>query len=292
VKVIASELEALRVDVMQGDAERALPEIERRLDEVRGWWRRRRRGETVPEAPEEVFLGRVLIAGLDIARQADQALECWAACLDLLEEIEATNRSLGEGEHQLARTRFNQYGPLLRLGRLDEAQGTLEACLQAFGEADDLTSQAKTLSALADLWDKRGDRGQAAALERQALAVENRLPDLAGRSISHGNLSSYLDPLGEGPEAARHLLAAIVYDVVIDHRQFLKTDLNNLAIHMRRAAAGGRRYELPRLADLLARPELEALRQVLVDRGVDAGELQGSIDQLVDQVRSQVETAG
>ena len=91
---------------------------------------------------------------------------------------------------------------------------------------------------------------------------------------------------------ARHLLAAIVYVVVIGHRQYLKTSLDNLASRMRRAAAGGERYELPRLADLLARPELEALRQVLADRGVDVGELQEAIDQHVDQVRSQVEAAG
>ena len=61
---------------------------------------------------------------------------------------------------------------------------------------------------------------------------------------------------------------------------------------MRRAAAGGERYELPRLADLLARPEFEVLRETLADRGVDHGELQGEIDRLVDQVRSEIEAAG
>lgn len=66
------------------------------------------------------------------------------------------------------------------------ARRVLEGCLHIFREADDVTNQAKALSALADLWDKRGDRVQAVALERQALAVRDRLPDLAGRSISHG----------------------------------------------------------------------------------------------------------
>lgn len=83
----------------------------------------------------------------------------------------------------------------------------------------------------------------------------------------------------------------MVYHVVIDHREFLKTGLHNLAIHVRRAGAGGERYELPRLTDLLARPEFEALRETLADRGVDLGELQGEIDRIVDQVRSQLEAA-
>jgi tetratricopeptide (TPR) repeat protein len=287
VHVVGSELEALRIDVMQGDAERALPEIERRLDEVRGWWRRRREGETVPEAPDAVLLGRVLVSGLDIARQANLALKRWQPCLDLLEEIEATDRSLGEGEHELARTRFNRYGPLLRLGRFDEAQHLLQGCLQVFRQVDDLTNQSKALSALADLWDERGDRGQAVALERQALAVRNRLPDLADRSISHGNLSNYLDRLGERPEAARHMLAAIVYLVVIRHQEHLNIVLSNLGIHMSRAAASGSRYDLPPLAELLERPDLEALRQVLTDGGVNIEALQAQLDALVEEVRQE-----
>jgi tetratricopeptide (TPR) repeat protein len=258
---------------------------------VRGWWRRRREGETVPEAPDAVLLGRVLVSGLDIARQANLALKRWQPCLDLLEEIEATDRSLGEGEHELARTRFNRYGPLLRLGRFDEAQHLLQDCLQVFRQVDDPTMQSKALSALADLWDERGDRGQAVALQRQALAIRNRLPDLADRSISHGNLSNYLDRLGERPEAARHMLAAIVYDLVIDQCQLLRIYRNNLGILMRRAAAKEKRYELPRLADLLERPEFAALRQVLTNGGVDLEQLQEAIDTLVEQVRKQAEAA-
>lgn len=292
VHVVASELEALRIDVMQGRAQRALPEIERRLAEVRGWWLRQRGGEAVREAPDAVLLGRVLVGALDIAREANSALNRWPESLHLLEEIEATERSLGEGMHELTRTRFNQYGPLLRLGRFDEAQRLLEGCLQVFREVDDLTNQAMALSALADLWDKRGDRGQAAALQRQALTVLNRLPGLADRAMSHGNLSNYLDRVGDWDGTAQHSLAAVVYDLITNHRQGLALRLRNLAIDMRRAAAGGGRYELPRLAELLERPDFAALRQVLAERGVDLGELQASIDAHVEQVRSQVEAGG
>jgi len=290
VQVVGSELEALRIDVMQGAAERAWPEIASRLDEVRAWWRRTRGGEPVPEAPDPVFLGRVLVGALDIAEDANRALERWQACLDLLAEIEETKRTSGEGQHERARTRINRYGPLLSLRRLDDAQRVLEGCLDVFREADDVTNQSKALSALADLWDERGDRVQAVALERHALAVRDRLPDLADRSISHGNLSNYLDRSGETEEAARHLLAAIVYDLVMNHRQGLNVNLSNLGNRMRRAAPDP--YELPRLADLLSRPEFEALKRVLEASGFDAEGLQGTIDGIVEDVRQQVASTG
>lgn len=290
--VLGSELEALRIDVKQGGAARALPEIERRLAEVRGWWRRRRGGEAVPEAPDAVVLGRVLVGALDIARQANSALKRWQVCLDLVEEMETTRGSLGEGKHELAFTRFNRYYPLLSLGRLDEAQRLLEGCLQVFCEVDDLTGQARVLSALADLWNRRGDHGQAVALERQALAVLSRLPALADRAASHANLSGYLGHLGEEGGMSQHSLAAIVYCVVTNHRQGLALALSNLAVSMRRGIADGSRYELPRLPDLLARPEFTALREALPAGGVDLVELQAGIDTLVEQVRSQAEGGG
>jgi len=285
LSVLRSELEALRVDVMQGGAEEALPEIESRLQEVRSWWWRHRAGEPVPEAPEAVALARALISGLDIARTANLALMQWETCLAIVAELEEAERALGESEHELARTRFYRYWPLLRLGRLDEAQRVLEDCLEFFRGSGDLTMEASTLSALAGLWDERGDDQQAAGLARRGLAVFNRLSDLADRSRSHNNLANGLDRLGAAEEAARHQLAAIVYDLVTAHRQLLAGHLRNLAIFMRRAAASGGRYELPRLAELLARPEFEPLQRTLAEWNVAVEELQGKVDQVVEEVR-------
>ena len=232
------------------------------------------------------------MGALEILLAARLALEHWPECLQLLEEIEATQESLGEGKHELARTRFNRYGPLLRLGHLDDAKRLLEDCLGVFREVDDLANQARALTALADLWDESGDSSQAVALERQALAVSNRLPALADRAISHGNLSNYLGRLGDLEGMAQQSLAAIAYDVTTNHRQDLAVRLENLAVDMRRAAAGGSRYELPRLPDLLARPEFTALKETLAAGGVDLVELQSTIDALVEQVRSQAEAGG
>ncbi len=76
-------------------------------------------------------------------------------------------------------------------------------------------------------------------------------------------------------------MAAIIYDLVIGHRQGLATDLRNLEIFMRDAAASGKRYELPRLAGLVARPEFEPLRRTLAERNVEVEALQAEIDRLV-----------
>jgi tetratricopeptide (TPR) repeat protein len=292
VNVLASELEALRVDVRQGEAQRVLPEVESRLQKVRVWWWRHRAGEPVPEAPDPVYLARVLISGLDIAFYANLALKRWEACLGVLTEIEETQRALGEGEHELARIRFNRYGPLLRLGRLDEAQRVLESCLAVFREVGDFQHKAKVLSALADLWAERDDHEQAAGLERQALAVCNRLSGFEDRSISHANLAKYLERLGAAEEAARHQLAAIVYFLVMGHGQHLPTVMRNLAILMRRAAAEGGRYELPRLAELLARPEFEPLQRTLTEWNVAPDALQARVDEFVDEVWRRVEEGG
>ena len=134
-------------------------------------------------------------------------------------------------------------------------------------------------------------------------ACRGRSPDPAGRSISHGNLSNYLDRSGATDEAARHLLAAIVYDLVTNRRQGLAIKLKNLANRIRRADG---EYELPGVAAsspwgdrggkthtpsaqpigvLLGRPEFAALGEYLSSSGREVEEVQAGIDVLVGEVR-------
>ena len=56
--VIGRELEALRIDIMQGRAAEALPQVEERLAQVEVWWQRHRSGQSVPEAPDLESLAR------------------------------------------------------------------------------------------------------------------------------------------------------------------------------------------------------------------------------------------
>ncbi|ETX04231.1 MAG: hypothetical protein ETSY2_29940 [Candidatus Entotheonella gemina] len=289
ISVVSSELEVWRIDVSQGAAERVLADIDARLCEVRDWWQQYRDGQTVPEAPEPVFLGRVLIGGLDIAGEANRQLNQWQACLDLLAEAEQIKRELGEGRYELTRTRFNQYYPLLRLGRLDDAQRILEQGLDVFREAGELTSQATALSALADVWNQRGDTNQAIALDRQALSVLNRLPTPSERASSHGNLSNCLYTAVQPEESARHRLAQLVYRLILNHREGLSHSMHNLGIHIRHAAQTGEHYSLPSLAELLALPAFEALNRFVAQANVDVPQLQEAIDQLVEQARHDTE---
>jgi tetratricopeptide (TPR) repeat protein len=288
VDVMGNELEVLRIDVMQGNARQALPEIEARLHEVRAWWHRHSSGEVVPQAPNRIILGNVLIGGLDIARYAYQTLgqaQAWQACLTLLDEIETIQLALGESAHQRARVCANRYGPLLCLGRINEAQGVLEHCLDVFGDVGNLEDQKKVLGALAILWHEHHDQAQAIALARQALALSNRFPAPDTRANSHDNLATLLDNNGHPGEAAPHRLAAILYFMVTGHHAPLPGSLYHLSVAMRRADTA---YDLPRLADLVARPDFDALARFLDERRVDLADLQAAIDQLVTQVREAI----
>ena len=140
--------------------------------------------------------------------------------------------------------------------------------------------QANVLSSLAQVWDERGDLAQAIGLERQALALRNKLPNPSDRAISHESLSIYFDNAGQQEAGTQHLLAAITYYLVIGSGG-IQNALRNLGFRMRRAAAAGQRYDLPRLAALLALPEFSALGQFLAQYSVDVAALQAQVDQII-----------
>lgn len=281
IGVLAAELEALRIDVMEGRAAEALSAIDDRVAEVRAWWERNRAGEPVPDAPDPRMLARVYVGALDIADQACRSLEDWQRCIAHIREAETAKTALGEGAHSVACTRFNLHGPMLRLGRVDEAKEVLEHCLAVFRDTGDVTNEAMALSALADLWDKKGDVRHAITLARSALVARNRLPDPEKRAISHMNLGIYLERAGEAGDSRRHELAALLYFDLSGHRGHLRTALRNHHIRQSRARAAGTTYELPRVADLLGRDDFAALRAWLHDRAVDPDAAQSRIDALL-----------
>jgi tetratricopeptide (TPR) repeat protein len=288
VDVLGSEMEALRVDVQLGRAEEALPEVESRLARIRAWWERSQRGEAVPEAPDPAYLGHVFGGALDIAQGSHRALEQWQAALDRIAEIIAVNRVRGESEHEMARDRFNRYAPLVRLGQLDEAQRELEYCLEVFEAAGE---RAKVLSGLAQVFDKKGDLGQAIALQRRALALRNTQPEPVDRAISHNNLGNSLISAGHLSDAAAHELAALLYFVAIGHGQHIQTVARNHVVRLRRARQSGGEHKLPRVAELVARPDFAALRDWLTAAQVDLEQLQEAVDAFTARCRQMAEQA-
>jgi tetratricopeptide (TPR) repeat protein len=286
INVICSELEALRIDIMEGKVAEALPEVESRLDQVAGWWQRYRSGQPVPEAPDSEFLARVYISALDVGRQADYAREDWESALRRLDTVLEVKRALERAVEDIARDRFNRANVLLRLGRFGEARAELEDCLQVFQGMPKESSSV--LSSLAELFFRQGDVPQAITQERRALAVREQLPDPADRAISHNNLANYLERQGAAPalaESARHRIAALIYFVVPGLGQHLRTSLRSYAIRFRRARAAGTEVAVPRVAVLLADPAFQPLDSWLRQRQVNPAELQLAVDQLLEPAR-------
>jgi len=285
VYVLGSELEALRLAIMQGEAATALPEIEARLAQIAGWWRQHRAGQPVDQAPDAELLARVYISALDIAMEADYAREDWASALTRLDAVLETKRALQRPAEDIGGTRFNRATVLMRLGRLGEAQAELEACLSLFQH--DPAMSAKTLGSLADLFNRHGDSAQAVMLQRRALALCERLPDPLDRALSHNNLAEYLDRLADPAaqaESARHQLAALIYRFVAGLGQDLQQlSLHNYAIRFRRARAAGAELAVPAVAELLTAPAFHPLAEWLAQRGVDPAELQAAVDQFLAQ---------
>ncbi len=286
VNVVGSELEALRIDTMQGKAEKALPEVEQRLARMEGWWRRHRAGKQVAEAPDPEVLARAYISALDIAGQAHLALEDWDAALLRVEAVLEAEHVLNRPAEDIAATRMNRADLLAKLDRRAEARTEMEACLGIFQHSP--ANHSKVLSSLASLAAAEGDVAQAISLERRSLAQREKLPDPRDRAQSHGNLANHLDRRStptDRAEPARHMLAALVYFLVAGMRQYLQTSLRNYAVDFRRASGAGTEPDIPSVAELLADPAFDSVKTWLAQRQVDLGELQTAVDQFLAMAR-------
>jgi tetratricopeptide (TPR) repeat protein len=286
INVIGSELEALRIDIEQGKAAAALPEVEARLAQVEAWWQQHRSGQPVPEAPDAEFLARALISALDIAMNAHVAREDWPSALRRIDDMLGVRRALKRPEEEIAGDRMNRANVLGRLRRFGEAKAELEACLTRFENYP--TESARTLGSLAILFEEQGDMAQAIIQQRRALALCEQLPDPADRASSHNNLANYLERSGTPSalaESARHRLAALLYRLVAGLGQELQSSLRNYVLRFRRAHAAGTVLAVPRVTALLADPAFAPLEQWLRQRQVPLDQLQAAVDQYLDQAR-------
>ena len=271
---------------MQGRAAEALPQVKERLARVEDWWQRHRSGQPVPEAPDPEALARTLIGALDIAKDADRALNDWESALGRTDAVLEVKRGLHRPAEDIARNRINRAVELGSLGRFGEAKAELEECLQVF--QNDAAMRAKVLGSLANLFDEQGDVPQAIVQERRALALREQLPDLQDRAGSHYNLAIYLDHSGTPSaltESSRHMLAALVYRLVSGLGQDLHASLHNYTIVFRRANAAGSPLVVPRLDGLLANPAFHPLKEWLRLRQADMAQVQADVDKFLEKAR-------
>jgi hypothetical protein len=148
---------------------------------------------------------------LDARRSAALHLEHWETALALNAEPIELKEARGATALEVARRRFNDYFPLLRLGRHSDAQTLLQACRTAFEDADDVGMLGHVFCALADLENEFNHPAAALAFGQTALRYAY-LPGASGACATcHFNLALLLRRAGDSPEVALgHWLAAAV----------------------------------------------------------------------------------
>ncbi len=201
------------------------------------------------EVLERVEVLRERIAELPKERTGEEAVEPWNVHETTLDTGQAAALNLGRWETalslnaerlrlkvergadpvELARARFNDYGPLIRLRRLGAARDILEACRRAFEQAGEVVGVGKTLTALAELEAEQQNLQDAVRFGEIALRYAYQAGDPENCAISHNNIAGYLQRSGAAAERVlSHRLAAalICFQTGLGG---LSTTLQNLA---------------------------------------------------------------
>jgi hypothetical protein len=202
--------EARRLQVLgrMGEHEKVLAEVGRLRGVMAGLPGRRGPDESVDS-------WNVRETTLNIGYLSALATGRWELCLELNAEITASVLGRGAGVHEVAGTRFNDSGPLMRLGRTVEAGRLLADCQRVFEDYADTAMLGMVLSARAGLEDELGNRRTAVNLERAALRLKYARPGPRAIAISHHNLANYLGRAGgdRAERRAHRLAAALIWQL-------------------------------------------------------------------------------
>ena len=146
---------------------------------------------------------------LDTGRYAARQLERWEDALALNAELLESKEHRGVSALEMARTRFNDYGPLLRLGRIAEARSLLLDCREIFEREHSMHELGAVLGALSDVEDGAGHGQDVIDLARNALRYTYLAGELDSIAVSHHNLGNYLARhAADHPQALAHHLAS------------------------------------------------------------------------------------
>ena len=152
---------------------------------------------------------------IDLCRDGGRLAEA----LDLAGQMADYTRQAGLGPWTrrapatiIARVQFNDYYPLLRLGRTEEALQVLLDCRQAFEDAHDTFALSNTLGALASIESAPSHSDAALRLQRDALRYSYLAGDVDGIAVGYHNLGNYLRRHARqpSPALASHLTAALI----------------------------------------------------------------------------------
>ena len=200
---LGAETRRLQVSAAKGEAWLVLDEVRRLLSNQL---------PPTDDEQEAVAWWNVREALLGTGRDAAVLLEQWDEALELGAQLFASMRDRSAPDTDLARGRFGDYFPLLRLGRADEAFDLLLQCQQVFRAAGDIKALGMVLSALADAEDARAHGDSTIDLERDALRYKYLSYDVPGIAASYHNLGNYLAMHARQPASAlaSHLAAALI----------------------------------------------------------------------------------
>ena len=242
----------------------------------------------VAEAEENITPWHVRETLVDTGRDAAAQSEQWELALALNAEILVSELARGAGALVTSRTRVNDYAPLLRLGRHTEARALLQTCRGVFEAERDVEGLGSVYSAVADLEDKTGGRGDAQRFEEVALAYRYQAGQPEDCAISHHNLANYLHRQGADPATVlAHGLAAAVIR--------LQTQSGRLPTTLRGLAMSDLPPAPPSFAEVAERVEavegvrFRALSERLLRTTQDGDAALAAIWRLVEQERPQVE---
>jgi hypothetical protein len=217
----------LQILYMMGQPAQVLEEVYQLIDQMTHLPESRGPNETV-----QPF--NVREATLNLGVIAATALERWQEALDLNAQNIASRRSRGAGEHIIAKAQFMDYGPLLRLGHLDQCEELLLHCQQVLENHGDIPNLGKCLSARADVAQRRGHLRDAIRLEHAALRLEYTGLDPVAIATSHNNLAIYLKLIGaDSADRLAHRLAATTIAQLIGRAHSLTVWLRDLAGDLR-----------------------------------------------------------
>jgi tetratricopeptide (TPR) repeat protein len=148
---------------------------------------------------------------LDAGRSAALHLGRWETALELNAEAIAVKEARGAMALEVAKRRFNDYFPLLRLARYPKAHALLQACRTAFEAASDVGLLGNVFSALAALEDGLNHSAAALAFEETAIRYAYMSDTPGDCATCHFNLGIYVSRAGGPPEVpVAHWLAAAV----------------------------------------------------------------------------------
>jgi tetratricopeptide (TPR) repeat protein len=178
---LADACERLQVQSAMGQSEHVLAEVYRLRDQM----------DTLPASigPDDTFppwLVREML--FDVGCNAAVHLSRWDNALELNAGSIASLRERGAAVTNIARARFNDYGPLLSLERGDEAMALLKDCRKTFEAAHDIEMLGKTLGALAAVEDHRGNGDAALLFGSDALRYSQIAGNVIAIAASYHNL--------------------------------------------------------------------------------------------------------